>query len=133
MLFRFRYHPDKRLMKWYKMKAVILSILIMGVSACAVIDPLVYKINIPQGNFIEQRDVDNLRVGMTREQVQFVLGSPVLQDSFRDDTWIYMYRLKPGRGDIITRELSVQFDDDLLTDISGDFDKHEQFGVPLTE
>ncbi|RUO25243.1 outer membrane protein assembly factor BamE [Aliidiomarina minuta] len=115
------------------MKAVILSIIILGISACAVIDPWVYKINIPQGNFIEQRDVDNLRVGMTREQVQFVLGSPVLQDSFRDDTWIYMYRLKPGRGDIVTRELSVQFDNDLLTGISGDFDKHEQFDVPLTE
>lgn len=116
------------------MKTLILAAAVVTtLSACAVIDPLVYKINIPQGNYIEQRDVDNLRVGMTREQVQFVLGKPVVENSFRDDTWVYMYRLKPGRGNTVTRELSVYFNNDLLADISGDFDKAENFDIPLTD
>lgn len=115
------------------MKVVILAAVILGVSACAVIDPLVYKINIPQGNFIEQRDVDNLRVGMTREQVRFVLGTPVVDNSFRDDDWVYVYRMKPGRGEVVKREFRVHFADNVLADISGVYDKPENFDVPLTE
>jgi outer membrane protein assembly factor BamE len=115
------------------MKVVILGVVMLGVSACSVIDPLVYKINIPQGNYLEQRDVDGLRVGMTREQVEFVLGSPVLENSFRDDRWVYMYRLEPGRGDVVTRELTVNFEGDLLASISGDFEQNEQFNTPLAE
>lgn len=115
------------------MKTMILATVALTLSACAVIDPLVYKINIPQGNYIEQRDVDNLRVGMTREQVQFVLGKPVVENSFRDDNWVYMYRMKPGRGDTVTRELRIYFDDELLADISGDYDKADNFDIPLTD
>lgn len=115
------------------MKVVILAAAILGVSACAVIDPLVYKINIPQGNFLEQRDVDNLRVGMTREQVRFVLGTPVVDNSFRDDDWVYVYRLKPGRGDIIHREFRVHFENDVLADISGAYEKHADFDTPLAD
>ncbi|MGX5914518.1 outer membrane protein assembly factor BamE [Aliidiomarina sp. Khilg15.8] len=115
------------------MKVAILGAVMLGLSACSIIDPMVYKINIPQGNYIEQRDVDNLRVGMTREQVEFVLGSPVLENTFRNGSWIYMYRLKPGRGDIVTRELTVNFENDLLASISGDFEEDEQFNTPLAE
>lgn len=115
------------------MKAFILGLTALSLSACAVIDPLVYKINIPQGNFIEQRDVDNLRVGMNREQVEFVLGTPVVNNSFRDDEWVYMYRMKPGRGDVTVREFRVHFNDNRLADISGDFDKPDQFNVPLSD
>lgn len=115
------------------MKVLVLAVVMCGISACAVIDPLVYKINIPQGNFIEQRDVDNLRVGMTREQVRFVLGSPVVNNSFRDNDWIYIYRLKPGRGETITREFRVHFDGDQLADISGFYDKPADFDIPLSD
>lgn len=115
------------------MKAFILAIAVVSLSACSLIDPLVYKINIPQGNFIEQRDVDELRVGMSREQVKFVLGTPVVDNSFRNEDWVYMYRMKPGRGDVTVREFRVHFDNDLLADISGDFDKPEEFDVPLID
>lgn len=115
------------------MKAIVLAAAICSISACAVIDPLVYKINIPQGNFIEQRDVDNLRVGMTREQVRFVLGSPVVHNSFRDDDWLYVYRLKPGRGDLVEREFRVHFENDVLADVSGFYEKPADFYTPLAE
>lgn len=115
------------------MKVLVLAAAICTVSACAVIDPLVYKINIPQGNYIEQRDVDNLRVGMTREQVRFVLGTPVVNNSFRDDEWVYVYRMKPGRGDLVEREFRVQFENELLADVSGYYDRPEDFDTPLTD
>ena len=115
------------------MKVFVLAAAICSISACAVIDPLVYKINIPQGNFIEQRDVDNLRVGMTREQVRYVLGSPVVNNTFRDDEWVYMYRLKPGRGSIVEREFRVHFDGDVLADVSGFYEKPAEFEIPLSD
>lgn len=131
MVRRFSYYHSIHLTIWFSMKAVILATVLLSVSACAVIDPLVYKINIPQGNYIEQRDVDNLRVGMTREQVRFVLGTPVVDNSFRDEEWVYMYRMKPGRGEVRQTEFRVLFESDLLADISGAFDKPESFDTPL--
>lgn len=56
----------------------------------------IYRIDVPQGNFLDQRDVSKLRIGMTKEQVIYVLGNPVVQDSFDDDTWYYVYDMKRG-------------------------------------
>ncbi|RTE86902.1 MULTISPECIES: outer membrane protein assembly factor BamE [Gammaproteobacteria] len=113
------------------MKFLGIAVFVMFLAGCSVFDPLVYKIDIPQGNYLEQRDVDNLRVGMTHEQVTYVLGSPVAEDAFRNDTWHYIYRLKPGRGDIVTRELFVHFENGRVVSISGDFETPEDFNVPL--
>lgn len=130
---RIRYYQFIHLTMWYSMRVVILAAAILGVSACAVIDPLVYKINIPQGNFLEQRDVDSLRVGMTREQVRFVLGTPVIENSFREDDWVYVYRMKPGRGEVVKNEFRVHFENDLLADISGTYEKPADFEIPLAD
>jgi outer membrane protein assembly factor BamE len=113
------------------MRILLAIALSASIASCAVIDPLVYKIDIPQGNYLEQRDVDKLRVGMTREQVRFVLGSPVAENVFRDEEWNYIFRLKPGRGDVITRELTVRFEGDHLASIEGDFKPHEDFNTPI--
>lgn len=113
------------------MRILLAFALATALSSCAVIDPLVYKIDIPQGNFLEQRNVDQLRVGMTREQVRFVLGSPVVENVFREDAWRYVYRLKPGRGDVVTRELTVFFENDRLSAIEGDFKPHADFNTPI--
>ncbi|RUO21166.1 outer membrane protein assembly factor BamE [Aliidiomarina iranensis] len=113
------------------MRILLALALATAVTSCAVIDPLVYKIDIPQGNYLEQRDVDDLRIGMTREQVRFVLGSPVANNLFRDDEWNYVFRMKPGRGEIVTRALTVHFENDVLASISGDFEPHEDFYTPL--
>lgn len=113
------------------MKKIALAFIALSLSACSIIDPLVYKIDIPQGNYIEQRDVDQLRVGMSREQVKFVLGKPVVENAFRNDTWHYVFRLKPGRGDIVTREAIVHFENDRVVRLTGDFDVPEEFHIPL--
>ncbi|RUO30531.1 outer membrane protein assembly factor BamE [Aliidiomarina sanyensis] len=100
-------------------------------SACAVFDPLVYKIDIPQGNYIEQQDVDRLRIGMSKEQVRYVLGSPVSENAFRADDWHYVYHLKPGRGSIYQRNLTVHFEYGTVARLSGDFEVPEAFYTPL--
>ncbi len=102
-------------------------------SGCSVFDSLVYKIDIPQGNFIEQSQVEKLRVAMTREQVEFILGRPVLRDSFADNTWYYVYQFKSGRTNEITRkELVIKFEQDKVASVSGDYTLSELFDTPLS-
>lgn len=102
-------------------------------SGCSVFDSLVYKIDIPQGNFIEQSQVEKLRVAMTREQVEFILGRPVLRDSFAGNTWYYVYQFKNGRTNEITRkELIIKFEQDKVASVSGDYTLSEQFDTPLS-
>ncbi len=68
-------------------------------SACSSLEfPGVYKLTIQQGNIVSQEMVDRLKPGMTRSQVQFVLGNPVLADSFERNRWSYVYTIDiPGQ------------------------------------
>lgn len=94
----------------------------------------IYRIDVPQGNFLDQRDVEKLRVGMTKEQVIYVLGNPVVQDSFDDDTWYYVYDMKRGmkkRGEDFQKQMVINFVDDKVTTVEGDFELSEDFNTPL--
>lgn len=92
----------------------------------------VYKYDIVQGNFLNQRDVDKLRVDMTKEQVKFVLGTPVVDSPFSDHTWRYVYTIRVGKTDeFVKKELLLNFDGEKLVSLSGDFEKPENFDVPL--
>ncbi len=93
--------------------------------ACNNIDSLdfpgVYKISIPQGNIITQAMVDQLRPGMTKRQVVFVMGTPLVRDPYHQFRWDYIYSFQPGGGVRGQERLSVVFVDDLLVSFSGDF------------
>ena len=79
-----------------------------------------YRIEIQQGNFISQEMVAQLRPGMTREQVRFVLGTPLVTDIFHSDRWDYVYfREAPGKPRE-RRNLSVFFEDGKLVRLAGD-------------
>jgi len=81
----------------------------------------VYRIDIQQGNLIEQADIDQVQVGMTRSQVQFLLGTPMVSDSFHRDRWDYTYYFRKGRSrDIERRWLVVYFDGDRVARIERD-------------
>lgn len=79
-----------------------------------------YKADIQQGNWITSEQVARLEKGMTREQVRFVLGTPVLQDIFRSNRWDYTYYNKPGYGPEEERQFTVWFDGDVLSRWEGD-------------
>lgn len=83
--------------------------------------PWVYRINIDQGNIITQDMVNQLKPGMSRSQVQFVMGSALIADTFHDDRWDYVYTLQDSKGKRKEQRLTVFFQDDKLSAISGDF------------
>lgn len=79
-----------------------------------------YKAPVQQGNWITASQVERLEVGMTREQVHFLLGSPTLQDVFHSDRWEYPYYSKSGTGKEELRLFTVWFEDNLLVRWQGD-------------
>jgi len=84
--------------------------------------PGVYKIDIQQGNVVTQDMIDQLRPGMTRRQVRFIMGNPLLTDTFHSNRWDYLYSLQPGGGERLQERVSVVFDgNDQLVGLSGDF------------
>ncbi|MCK8043431.1 outer membrane protein assembly factor BamE [Shewanella sp. 1CM18E] len=106
----------------------------LSITGCGVFDYLIYKPDIPQGNYMEKQQVEKLRIDMTKEQVEYVLGRPVLRDSFSDDTWYYVYHYKSGRdASIIHKELILNFDGDKLTEVSGDYELSGDFNTPLEQ
>ncbi|BBB28409.1 outer membrane protein assembly factor BamE [Neptunomonas japonica] len=83
--------------------------------------PGVYKIDIPQGNIITQEMVDQLKPGMNHKQVRYVLGTPLVVDTFNGERWDYIYTFKKG-GETRTQEhLSLFFTNGQLTNLSGDY------------
>lgn len=80
-----------------------------------------YRMDIAQGNIVTQEQMDQLKLGMTRSQVRFVLGTPLVTDSFHPDRWDYYYSLHKGtEAKAETRRLTVIFKGDSLASIDGD-------------
>ena len=91
--------------------------------ALAVSSGCVYRANIAQGNLIEEDDLVQLEVGMTKNQVRFLLGTPMIDDPFHADRWDYVYYLTVGRDKaILKRWVSVFFVDDVVSEIRPDQD-----------
>jgi outer membrane protein assembly factor BamE len=107
------------------MRILILMIAVLVMSACkqnvqlpSIISP--YRIDIQQGNVVTQEMVSKLKAGMTRSQVRFVLGSPLVTDMFHNDRWDYVYLMqKQGKADE-RRRLTVIFDGDKMATLEGD-------------
>jgi len=103
-------------------KYIVILIFTLFTSSCSLLDPIVYKLPIQQGDIIEQKQVDKLRVDMTKDQVKFVLGTPMVTDAFDEDHWIYLYVLKNQDGDTKQQQLQVNFENGRLKDMqSTDF------------
>ena len=69
----------------------------------------VYRPDVQQGNFVSKEMVSQLKVGMTPEQVRFVLGTPLVTDIFHGERWDYPFRMRKGDGNITTSHVSVFF------------------------
>ncbi|WP_444929743.1 outer membrane protein assembly factor BamE [Microbulbifer sp. SSSA002] len=94
--------------------------------ACTLVKfPGVHRIEVQQGNIITQEMVDQLKPGMTRRQVQFVLGTPLLEDTYNPNRWDYVNRLRDKKGNITQKTFSVYFDEDALVATSGDWQPAE--------
>lgn len=95
---------------------VFLAAAAAALGACAP-----YSVVVQQGNVITQEMADRLRPGMTREQVAYIMGEPVMRNPFDQNQWDYVYTLRV-RGQVDERrKLSVIFVADALAEIKGDF------------
>lgn len=98
------------------MRAVLALLLLLPLAGCE----LVYKLPTRQGNVIEQKELDKLTVGMTRDQVRFVLGTPIATSGLRQDRWDYFGYYKPPRGKPLSRTVSLYFEGDTLARMEGE-------------
>jgi len=83
--------------------------------------PDIHKVTVQQGNIINQQMVDQLRPGMTRSQVRYIFGTPLLMDSFDQNRWDYYYSSKrPGREEL-REKITLYFEGNTLSHFSGDY------------
>lgn len=94
----------------------------LSVSGCASVDklPFVHRIDVQQGNVVKQEDLNKLEPGMSKRQVQFILGTPMIDDTFHAQRWDYLYLMEPGHGETESHRVTLLFQDDKLTEITGD-------------
>ncbi len=88
------------------LRALLVAVSLFALGGCQ----LIYKLPTRQGNVIDQKDLDKLQTGMTREQVKFLMGTPIASNPFRDDRWDYVGYYKSPRGKVTNRTVSIYFD-----------------------
>ena len=105
-------------------------------ASCSTVPRLIneYKIDVQQGNILNQEMVSRLRPGLTKDQVRFILGTPVLMDIFHANRWDYIYRLRKGNtGEVEMHKFTVFFDETgKLERVAGDAEaalSSEQNGI----
>lgn len=111
----------KKIMVIFRLNRFIGVALILSLGGCSFfkgdyVPQLVkpHKVDIQQGNVVSQQDVDRVQVGMTKEQVRFILGTPLLNSPFHTNRWDYVYRLTKADGAVVQYRHTVVFEDDKL-------------------
>lgn len=79
-----------------------------------------YRMDVRQGNFVTREMSSQLKPGQTKDQVRFILGTPLINDLFHGDRWDYVYLFHPGHGEPQQRSLVVYFADGKLLRVAGD-------------
>jgi outer membrane protein assembly factor BamE len=98
-----------------RLRALLIALAALLATAC------VYRIDIQQGNLLDEEDIVQIEQGMTRSQVQFLLGTPMVADSFHRDRWDYAYYFRRGRSpDLVQRWVVVYFENDRVARVERD-------------
>jgi outer membrane protein assembly factor BamE len=93
--------------------------MLLTAAACSHLVPSFYDIDLRQGNYIDAAKIAALRPGMTKQEVQFLLGTPLLSDPFHVNRWDYVYRFQTQEGQVEQRHVTLFFEGDLLSHIEG--------------
>jgi len=93
------------------------SLLLLAAVGCASFLPGFYQLQVRQGNYLDGESVARVRTGMSKNQVRFILGSPVITDPFHQNRWDYVYFLKTGGEMTDQRRLTLYFTGDTLSRI----------------
>jgi outer membrane protein assembly factor BamE len=102
-----------------------MAVISLGMLGCSYVPRIPgitpYRMDIQQGNHVSQESVSQLKPGMSKDQVRFILGTPLLTDIFHADRWDYVYWREDGAsGKREERKLAVFFKDDKLVRLDGD-------------
>jgi outer membrane protein assembly factor BamE len=98
-------------------RLIICAFLAVGLSACGI----VYKQDVQQGNVLDEDDVSQLDIGMTKRQVMVLLGSPSVQSPFHENRWDYVNTYSRRGGTPRKRTLTLRFEDNRLASVEGSY------------
>ncbi len=108
---------------------IFVLFVIFQLAGCSLLPDFLYRIDVQQGNVVTQEMVDTLRPGMTKSQVRFVMGSPLIVDAFRENRWDYVY-LQREKGDLVEQmRLTIFFEDERLVRI----ENYMPFSIDMPE
>lgn len=117
---------DQRPLSFSSALLIVAAILLAGCASSGFTVPKIpgleaHRMEIQQGNYVTQEMIAKLQPGMTRDQVRFVLGTPLVADAFHADRWDYMFRRQRANSkEIEQRRIVIFFDDGRLSRIEGD-------------
>ena len=88
-------------------------------------------IKLPEVYKITQDMIDKLKPGMTKVQVKFIMGTPLIADTFNQNRWDYFYGMKPAKGPEVRERMAIFFKDDKLSSLRGDFMPNQTSNEPI--
>ncbi len=100
-------------------RAGIILILFVFLLSCSYLRP--HRISVQQGNILEQETINKLELGMSKDQVLFIMGTPMLMDPYHFNRWDYIHTIQEGYQDMQQQRFSLFFEDDELVRVAGDF------------
>ena len=99
------------------MKKILILIISLIMISCS--NASIYRVSITQGTVFKQEDINRLEIGMTKDQVTYVMGQPSFENFFEKNVWNYFYQIKTGDTIELERRLKLVFDDEnLLSEIN---------------
>ena len=96
-------------------RLVLISFFVLTLSACI----KAHRIDIQQGNLVTDDEIAQLTPGMTKREVRYILGTPLVVDPFHQNRWDYFYSLDVRGEEMIKRRITIVFEDDLMKEIEG--------------
>ncbi|MDO4430204.1 MAG: outer membrane protein assembly factor BamE [Lonepinella koalarum] len=105
-----------------KFKTLLPTLLLaFGITACSSVNKVVYRIDVPQGNYLDSSTVNQVKIGMNAEQVQYLLGTPVLKNPYGKLRWYYVFLQQYSYEDPVQHTFVVDFDQrGIVTNVSLD-------------
>jgi outer membrane protein assembly factor BamE len=97
----------------FKRLLLILSIFsLLVINACTI-----HRLDVQQGNIIKEEQIEKLKPGISKRQVRFIMGSPLIQDPFHDNRWDYVFTMQPGTERKVTeyQHIAIYFEEDKLS------------------
>ena len=102
------------------LKVITLLLSVLLLSSCSI--PRIFQVVISQGNLVDQEMLDKLEIGMTESQVKFVMGTPLISDTFYPNRWDYFTSVTQGENSYTNQKITLYFKDNKLVRWEGEID-----------